>query len=151
MVYGHLMRMPPTRAAKRVIEFKLPGRRLRGRLRKRWQDEVKEFLERENTALGRAEVLCKDRKTWRGLVHGISAERPSEEWGGGYGAITCNKHLFRIVMGNNNNSDIKQLCTSLRWVYFLLLQKSRHSVAQVTRVGDTSRLPDLVLLPTVRQ
>lgn len=73
--YGHVMRMSPTRTVKRMVDWRPHGKRPRGRPRKRWQDGVKEILERMDTNLAEAEMLCHDRKQWRSLIHRLSTDR----------------------------------------------------------------------------
>ena len=53
--YGHMMRMEEYRVPKRIFMEKIPGRRPRGRPRKRWIDTVKESIEK--TEVKEKEVL----------------------------------------------------------------------------------------------
>jgi hypothetical protein len=43
---GHVMRMDEKRTSKRVLEWKPIGRRIRGRPRKRWIEDVEEVIQR---------------------------------------------------------------------------------------------------------
>lgn len=80
--YGHMMRMEEDRVPKRIFMEKIPGRRPRGRPRKRWMDTVVESIEKRGVKV--KEVLkegsewWRDRKLWRSLVH-----NPTQKTGNG--------------------------------------------------------------------
>lgn len=63
---GHVERMREERWARKVMEWKPPGRRARGRPRKRWLDDVREDLEVMRVRNWRRKA--DDRDEWRQLV-----------------------------------------------------------------------------------
>ena len=65
--YGHIMRRDEQYVGKRVMEMNIPGRRKRGRPRRRWMDCIKDDL-REKRLTG-DEVW--DRNRWRTLARNI--------------------------------------------------------------------------------
>lgn len=69
--YGHIMRMNRERPARKYFDLNLPGRRPRGRPRKRWIETVRSDV--EERGLKWEDVLeqkmYEDRRRWRGLVH----------------------------------------------------------------------------------
>jgi len=60
---GHMMRMDENRTPKRVLEWKPIGRRIRGRPRKRWTEDVEEDIQRMGIRGWRK--LCKERAEGR--------------------------------------------------------------------------------------
>ena len=74
--YGHVKRREEDYVGKRMMEMAVPGRRKRGRPRRRWMDLVKEDMER----VGAREGDEVDRVKWRLLSRcGDSREKPKEE------------------------------------------------------------------------
>jgi hypothetical protein len=63
---GHVMRMDEKRISNRVLERKPTGRRIRGRQRKRWVEDIEEDIE----ALGIRgwRKLSKERTEWRRIT-----------------------------------------------------------------------------------
>jgi len=63
---GHVMRMDEKRIPKRVLEWKPIGRRIRGRPRKRWVENIEEDIQ----ALGIRgwKKLNKERTEWRRIT-----------------------------------------------------------------------------------
>jgi hypothetical protein len=57
---GHVMRMDEKRTPKRVLEWKAIGRRIRGRPKKRWIEDVEEDIQRMGIRGWRK--LCKERE-----------------------------------------------------------------------------------------
>ena len=70
---GHVMRMGEKRIPKRVLEWKPTGRRIRGRPRKRWVEDIEEGIQ----ALGirGCRKLSKERTKWRRITE--KAKTPS--------------------------------------------------------------------------
>jgi len=68
---GHLERMEEERMSKKILTEGLEGTRRRGRLRKRWKEEV----ERDLQMLGvrRWRELVADRKKWKDIVRQVKA------------------------------------------------------------------------------
>ena len=63
---GHLERMMETRMPKRLYKASMTGRRLPGRPRNRWKDEVQEDLRKMNVRGWRG--FASDRVEWRKIV-----------------------------------------------------------------------------------
>jgi len=63
---SHLMRMDEKRTPKRVLEWKPIGRRIRGRPRKRWIEDVEEDIQRMGIRGWRK--LCKERTEWKRII-----------------------------------------------------------------------------------
>ena len=63
---GHVMRMDEKRTPKRVLEWKPIGRRIRGRPRKRWIEDVEEDIKRMGIRGWRK--LCKERMEWKRIT-----------------------------------------------------------------------------------
>jgi hypothetical protein len=63
---GHVMRIDEKRIPKRVLEWKPTGRRIRGRPRKRWDEDIEEDIQ----ALGIRgwRRLSKERTEWRRIT-----------------------------------------------------------------------------------
>jgi hypothetical protein len=62
---GHVMRIDERKAPKRVLEWKPTGRRIRGRPRKRWIEDVEDMTEDGNK---RWRKLCKERTEWKRIT-----------------------------------------------------------------------------------
>ena len=75
--YGHVKRREEDYVGKRMMEMAVPGRRKRGRPRRRWMDLVREDMER----VGAREGDEVDRVKWRLLSRcgDPSREKPKEE------------------------------------------------------------------------
>ena len=63
--YGHVMRRDQKYEGRRVMEMELPGKRKRGRPKKRFQDVAKEDM----GEVGAWEEDVENRKLWRNIVH----------------------------------------------------------------------------------
>jgi hypothetical protein len=63
---GYVMRMGQKRTLKRVLVWKLIGRRIRGRPRKRWIEDVEEDIQRMGIRGWRK--LCKERTEWKKIT-----------------------------------------------------------------------------------
>ena len=59
--YGHVMRRDQDYVGRKMMEMELPGKRKRGRLKRRFLDVVKEDMEE----VGVKETDIEDRKIWR--------------------------------------------------------------------------------------
>ena len=75
--YGHIKRREEGYVGKRMMEMAVPGKRKRGRPRRRWMDLVREVMER----VGAKEGDEVDRVKWRLLLRCTtpSKEKPKEE------------------------------------------------------------------------
>ena len=62
--YGHVMRRDEEYVGRRVMEMEAPGRRRRGRPKKRWKDCIKEDMQEKNVN----ENMVYDRSSWRRLT-----------------------------------------------------------------------------------
>ena len=62
--YGHVMRRDQDYVGRKMMEMELPGKRRRGRQKRRFVDVVKEDMEK----VGSKEMDIKDRKAWRMMV-----------------------------------------------------------------------------------
>jgi hypothetical protein len=63
---GHVMRMDEKGTTKRVLQWKPIGRRIRGRPRKRWIEDVEEDIERMGIRGWRK--LCKEGAEWKRIT-----------------------------------------------------------------------------------
>jgi hypothetical protein len=63
---GHVMRMDEKRTPKRVLEWSPIGRRIRGRPRKRWIEDVEEYIQR--MGIRGCRHLCKERTEWKRIT-----------------------------------------------------------------------------------
>jgi hypothetical protein len=68
---GHLERMEEDRMPKNIFTQELEGTRRRGRLRKKWREEVERDL--QVLGLRRWRELVIDRDKWRGIVRQAKA------------------------------------------------------------------------------
>ena len=62
--YGHVMRRDQEYVRRKMMEMKLPGKRRRGRPKRRFLDVVKEDMEE----IGAKETDVKDRKMWKMII-----------------------------------------------------------------------------------
>ena len=62
--YGHVMRRDQEYVGRKMMEMELPGKRKRGRPKKRFLDVVKEDIEE----VGAKETDIEDRKMWRMMI-----------------------------------------------------------------------------------
>ena len=62
--YGHVMRRDQEYVGRKMMEMELPGKRKRGRLKRRFLDVVKEDM----GEVGAKETDVKDRKMWRMMI-----------------------------------------------------------------------------------
>jgi hypothetical protein len=63
---GHVMRMDEERTRKRLLEWKPIGRRIRGRPRKRWIEDIEDDIEIMGIRGWRK--LCKERAEWKRIT-----------------------------------------------------------------------------------
>ena len=63
--YGHVMRRDQEYIGRKMMEMELPGKRRRGRPKRRFLDVVKEDME----DVGAKETDVEDRKVWRMMIH----------------------------------------------------------------------------------
>jgi hypothetical protein len=76
--YGHIKRRGPENLTKKLLDWKPPGKRNKGRPRKRWLDNIKEILDRESINIYTANIMCQNRGIWRKFVQNLSTYRPSD-------------------------------------------------------------------------
>ena len=62
--YGHVMRRDQDYVGRKMMKMELPGKRRRGRPKRRFVDVVKEDKEK----VGSKEMDVKDRKVWRMMI-----------------------------------------------------------------------------------
>ena len=62
--YGHVMRRDQEYVGRKMMEMELPGKRRRGRPKRRFLDVVKEDMKE----VGVKEMDIKDRKMWRMMI-----------------------------------------------------------------------------------
>ncbi|KAK3894356.1 hypothetical protein Pcinc_001893 [Petrolisthes cinctipes] len=74
--YGHTIRSDGL--AKTILQGTVRGGRRRGRQRKRWTDNIKEWTER---SLAGAQALAHDREGWRDHVYRSTVQRPHDPGG----------------------------------------------------------------------
>ena len=63
--YGHVMRREQQYVGRKIMEMELPGKRKRGRPKRRFLDMVKEDIEE----VGAKETDIEDRKMWKMMIH----------------------------------------------------------------------------------
>ena len=62
--YGHVMRRDQEYVGRKIMEMELPGKRRKGRLKRRFLDVVKEDMEE----VGAKETDVEDSKVWRMMI-----------------------------------------------------------------------------------
>ena len=62
---GHVIRMDEKRTAKRILEWKPIGRRIRGRPRKRWIEDIEDM---QIMGIREWRKLCKERAEWKRIT-----------------------------------------------------------------------------------
>ena len=62
--YGHVMRRDQEYVGRKMMEMELPGKRRRGRPKRRFSDVVKEDMEE----VGAKETDVEDRKMWKMMI-----------------------------------------------------------------------------------
>ena len=69
--YGHVQRMDEERTAKTWLNRRVEGNRMRGRPRKRWEDQVRKEVEERGVEWDEViqGQMFMDRKRWRGVVN----------------------------------------------------------------------------------
>ena len=65
---GHVARMEEGRDVYKVLVWKPEGKRPLGRPRRRWEDNIKMYLEEVGRGCGNWMELAHDRDRWRALV-----------------------------------------------------------------------------------
>ena len=68
---GHVARMGEGRGVHRVLVGKPEGKRPLGRPRRRWEDNIKMYLQEVGGVCGDWMELAKDRDRWRALVNKV--------------------------------------------------------------------------------
>jgi hypothetical protein len=63
---GHVMRMDEKKTPKRILEWKPIGRRIRGRPRKRWIEDIEDDIQIMGIRGWRK--LCKEREEWKRIT-----------------------------------------------------------------------------------
>ena len=66
---GHVARMGEGRSAYKILTGKLTGKRLLGRPRRRWEDNIRMDLEEIDINAGNRVDSAQDRNYWRALVN----------------------------------------------------------------------------------
>jgi hypothetical protein len=66
---GHVMRMDEKRTHKRILEWKPIGRRIRGRPRKRWIEDIGDDIQIMGIRGWRK--LCKEREEWKRITEKV--------------------------------------------------------------------------------
>jgi len=69
---GHVIRMNETRSVKKTFEGKLEGRRVRGRPRLRWINDVEDVLRKLGVKGWRTKAL--DREEWASIIREAKAK-----------------------------------------------------------------------------
>ena len=62
--YGHVKRRDEEYVGRKMLEMEIPGRRRRGRPKKRWKDCIREDMQEKNLD----ENIIHDRTSWRRLT-----------------------------------------------------------------------------------
>ena len=70
--FGHIMRKQGECLEKEIMQGTVPGKRARGKPRKRWMDNVGEWLELSTERLLRE---TEDRRGWRRIVYNATNPR----------------------------------------------------------------------------
>ena len=78
---GHVARMGKERGVHRILVRKPEGKRPLGRLRRRWEDNIKMDLQEVGGGCGNWMELAQDRDRWRALVSTVINFRIPKMWG----------------------------------------------------------------------
>ena len=70
--FGHIMRKQGDCLEKEIMQGTVPGARARGKPRKRWMDNMGEWLGLSTERLLRE---TEERRGWRGIVHNVTNPR----------------------------------------------------------------------------
>ena len=68
--FGHVKRMNDERIAKSVYNAKTQGKRPRGRPRRKWDEDIKEALQKRNLSFIEGSRKCQNREDWRKIISG---------------------------------------------------------------------------------
>ena len=74
--YGHTLRS--TGMSKTILQGTVPGKRRRGRQKKKWLDNIVEWT---GKTFAETQTLARDRERWRKMVHSSSVQRPYDPGG----------------------------------------------------------------------
>ena len=119
--YGHVKRREEDYVGTRMMEMAVPGRRKRGRLRRRWMDLVREDMER----VGAREGDEVDRVKWRILSRCGDPEKGEEEEKKRLSLTKKKKKPFWSFLRGKLNSNVSLLinhnshCLNLFFSFFI--------------------------------
>ena len=78
---GHVARMGEGRGVHRVLVGKAEGKRPLRRPRRRWEDNIKMYLQEVGGGCGDWMELAQDRERWRAIVSRVRNLRAPKMWG----------------------------------------------------------------------